>query len=71
MFVQPSLAHPDVMLVWLTAEPIWRTDNKAYQHILSKADLLSCLSTAMGLEHEPLLPNGVVNPGHFWQCSEI
>ena len=41
---------------------MWRTDNKAYQHISSKADFLSCLSTAMGLEHEPLLPNGVVNP---------
>ena len=32
MFVQPSLAHPDVMLDWLTAEPMWRTDNKIYQH---------------------------------------
>ena len=41
---------------------MWRTDNKVYQSILSKADLLSCLSTAVGLEHEPLLPNGVVNP---------
>ena len=50
------------MLVWLTAESMWRTDNKVYQPVLSKADLLSCLSTAMGLEHEPLLPNRVVNP---------
>ena len=68
MFVQPSLAHPDAMLVWLTAEPMWRTDNKIYQHISSKVDLLSCLSTAMGLVHEPLLPNGVVNPQ---QCNKI
>ena len=35
-----------------------------YQPILTKADLLSCLSTAVGLVHEPPLPNGVVNP---WQ----
>ena len=61
MFVQPSLAHPDVMLVWLTADPMCRTDNKIYQHISSKADLLSCLSTTKGLVHELLLPNGVVN----------
>ena len=61
MFVQPSLAHPDAMLVWLTAEPMWRTDNKIYQHIPSKADLLSCLFTAIGLVHEPLIPNRVVN----------
>ena len=54
--------YSDVMLVWLTAEPMWRTDNKVYQPILSKADLLSCLSTTMGLEHEPLLLNRVVNP---------
>ena len=62
MFVQPSLAHPDAMLVWLTAEAMWRTGNKIYQHISSKADLLSCLSTAMGLVHEPYTPNRVVNP---------
>ena len=66
IFVQPSLAHPDAMLVWfipvqLTAESMCRTDNKAYQHFLSKADLLSCLSTTIGPEHEPLHPNGVVN----------
>ena len=64
MFVQPSLAHPDAMFVWLTAELMWRTDNKVYQPILSKADLLSCLSTAMGLEQKPLLLNGVVNLQH-------
>ena len=40
---------------------MWRTDNKVYQPILSKADLLSCLSTAMGLVHQPPLLNGVVN----------
>ena len=60
VFLLPYL-YSDAMLVWLTAEPMWRTDNKVYQPILSKADLLSCLSTAMGLEHEPLLLNGVVN----------
>ena len=41
---------------------MWRTDNEVYQPILSQADLLSCLSTIVGLEHEPLLLNGVVNP---------
>ena len=41
---------------------MWRTDNKVNQPILSKVDLLSCLSTAMGLEHKPLLQNGKVNP---------
>ena len=61
VYLLPYL-YSDVMLVWLTVEPMWITDNKVYQPILSKADLLSCLSTAMGLEHEPLLPNGVVNP---------
>ena len=54
----------NAMLVWLTVEPMWRTDNKVYQLILSKADLLSCLSTTLGLEHEPLLPNRVVNLQH-------
>ena len=33
-----------------------------YQPILFKANLLSCLSTAMGLVYEPPLLNGVVNP---------
>ena len=61
VYLLPYL-YSNVMFVWLTAEPMWRTDNKVYQPILPKADLLSCLSTAMGLEHEPLLPNGVVNP---------
>ena len=32
-----------------------------YQPILSKADLLSCLSTTIALVHEPPLPNGLVN----------
>ena len=61
-----------MMLVWLNAEPMWRTDNKVYQPILSKADLLSCLSTAVDLEHEPLLQNGVVNlqqPNFATQCG--
>ena len=31
------------------------------QPILFQANLLSCLSTAMGLVHKPPLPNGVVN----------
>ena len=61
VYLLPYL-YSDVMLVWLTVEPMWRTDNKVYQLILSKADLLSCLSTTMGLEHEPLLMNRVVNP---------
>ena len=60
VYLLPYL-YSDAMLVWLTAELMWRTDNKVYQPILSKADLLSCLSTAVGLEHKPL-PNGVVNP---------
>ena len=72
IFVQPSLAHPDAMLVWfipvqLTAEPMWRTDNKAYQHILFKVDLLSCFPTAVGPKHKPLLPNRVLNP--WWPKS--
>ena len=33
-----------------------------YQPILFQANLLSCLSTTMGLVHEPPLPNMVVNP---------
>ena len=51
--------------VQLTAEPMcsrYRTDNKVYQHLISKATSLSLLSTTIGPEHEPLLPNGVVNP---------
>ena len=60
VYLLPYL-YSDATLVWLTVEPMWRNDNKVYQPILSKADLLSCLSTAMGLDHEPLLPNGVVN----------
>ena len=63
VYLLPYL-YSDVMPVWLTAEPMWRTDNKVYQPILSKADFLSCLSTAMGLEHKPLLLNGVVNLWH-------
>ena len=35
-----------------------------YQLILFQANLLSCLSTIMGLVHESPLPNGVVN---LWQ----
>ena len=63
IYLLPYL-HSDAMLVWPTVEPMWRTDNKVYQPILLKANLLSCLSTAVGLMHEPSLPNGVVNP---WQ----
>ena len=44
----------------------YRTENKAYQHIIPKAYLLSLLSTTVGPEHEPLLPNGVVSP---WQSK--
>ena len=33
--------------------------------ILYQTSLLSCLSTAMGLVHEPPLPNGVVNPQQY------
>ena len=43
-----------------------------YQLILFQANLLSCLSTAMGLVHEPPLPNGVVNlwqPNSGTQCG--
>ena len=70
LLVYPSVYPPvhllpylysDAMLVWLTVEPMWRTDNKVYQFFLSKADLLSCLSTVVGLVHNPPLPNGVVN----------
>ena len=63
VYLLPYL-YSDVMLVWLTAEPMWRTDNKIYRHISFKADLLSCLSTAVGLVCGPLLPNGVVNLQH-------
>ena len=50
--------------VQLTAEPMcsrYKTENKAYQHIIPKAALLSPLSTTIGPEHEPLLLNRVVN----------
>ena len=33
-----------------------------YEPILFQANLLSCLSTTMGLVHKPHLLNGVVNP---------
>ena len=36
VYLLPYL-YSDVMLVWPTAEPMWRTDNKVYQPILSKA----------------------------------
>ena len=39
----------------------YRTENKTYQHLIPKVALLSFLSTTVGPEHEPLLPNGVVN----------
>ena len=42
------------------------------QPILFQANLLSCLSTAMGLVHKPPLPNGVVNmqqPNFGAQCG--
>ena len=61
----PSLSQ--FIPVQLTAEPIcsrYRTENKAYQHIIPKAALLSLFSTTVGPEHDPLLPNRVVNP---WQ----
>ena len=51
----------------LTAEPTcsrYRTENKTYQHLIPKAASLSLLSTTIGPEHEPLLPNRVVNPQH-------
>ena len=38
------------------------------QSILFKANLLSCLSTALGLVHEPPLPIGVVNLWHLYQA---
>ena len=43
-----------------------------YQPILYQASLLSCLSTTVGLVHEPPLPNGVVNlqqPKSGTQCG--
>ena len=43
-----------------------------HQPILFKANLLSCLSTTVGLVHEPPLPNGVVNlqqPKFGTQCG--
>ena len=43
-----------------------------YPSILYQASLLSCLSTAVGLVHEPPLPNGVVNlqqPNSGTQCG--
>ena len=43
-----------------------------YQPISYQANLMSCLSTAMGLVHEPSLPNGVVNlwqPNFGTQCG--
>ena len=61
----PSLSQS--IPVQLTAEPMcnrYRTENKAYQHIIPKAALLSLLSTTIGPEHKSPLPNGVVNP---WQ----
>ena len=57
----PSLSQ--FIPVQLTAEPMcsrYRTENKTYQHLIPKAVLLSLLSTTIGPEHEPLLPNGVV-----------
>ena len=58
----PSLSQ--FIPVQLSAEPMcsrYRTENKAYQHTIPKAALLSLLSTTIGPEHEPLLPNWVVN----------
>ena len=61
--------------VQLMAEPMcsrYRTENKAYQHLIPKAVLLSLLSTTIGPEHEPLLPNGVVSlqqPKSGTQCG--
>ena len=59
----PSLNQ--LIPVHLPAEAMcsrYRTENKAYQHLIPKAALLSLLSTTVGPEHEPFLPNGVVNP---------
>ena len=38
-----------------------RTENKTDQHLIPKAALSSLLSTTIDPEHEPLLPNTVVN----------
>ena len=57
--------------VQFTAEPMcnrYRTENKTYQHLIPKAVSLSLLSTTIGPEHEPLLPNRVVNPQ---QCFSL
>ena len=67
IFVQPSLAHPDAMLVWfipeqLTAEPMWRTDNKAYQNNLIQSgfvDLFVPPVWAQSMNHSS--QNRVVN----------
>ena len=59
--------------VQLTAEPMcsrYQTDNKAYQHIISKAALLNLLSATVGPEHEPLLLNRVVNPWQPEFCTQ-
>ena len=55
--------------VQLTAEPMcsrYRIDNKAYQHIISKAASLSLLSTTVGPEHEAHISNGVVNLQQYY-----
>ena len=78
-FVQPSLAHPVVMLVclhWVGSYPYSSLQSPCVADIeqriklinilypIPKAASLSHLSTTIGPEHKPLLPHRVVNP---WQ----
>ena len=56
--------------IWLKQDPpvsnvIW-IQNKCYHHNIVQLTALSLLSTAVGPEHEPPLPRGVVSP---WQTK--
>ena len=57
-----SMALYRVLLyrVLLSSHSLW-IKNKLHHQNISKSNVLSLLSTAMGLVHEPLLPRGVVN----------
>ena len=63
--------YSDVMLVW-SLQSQYEELAINYPSILFQANLLSCFSTAVGLVHEPPLPNGVVNlqqPKFGAQCG--
>ena len=59
-------------LMWCLSGSLQNLDGELtinYQPILFQANLLSCLSSTVGLVHEPPLPNGVVNLQHYYGIS--